>query len=160
MAGPEQQAGYVTAEQAIAFGKVTSRMFRGSQRKRTTRRREREHYRAWAASVMPDLLTAADAAGLEVDEAKVYAGADAYAQRSYDAQAVEPLRPRATARARESHRGRPGHRRSRSTRAGPSDDDGGSEPPPPRLTLAPKPGALYTYGALALDPDLWREVNS
>jgi hypothetical protein len=146
----ERLTGYVTAEQALTWSKIAARIFRGSQRKRSTRTRERDRYRAWAASAMPDLLTAADAAGLEVDEAKVYAGADAYAQRSYDDQAVEPLRPRATARARESHRGRAGHRRTRSTRAGPSDDDGPGEPPPaaPRLTLAPKPKALLTFACL------------
>jgi hypothetical protein len=40
--------------------------------------------------------------------------------------------PRGTRRrTRESHRGRPGHRRTRSTRAGPSDDDPAPEPPAP-----------------------------
>lgn len=55
---------------------------------------------------------------------------------------------------RESHRGRPGHRRgTRSTRAGPSDDDGSEPPPPvaPRLKLAPKPKALLTFACLTAE---------
>jgi hypothetical protein len=52
---------------------------------------------------------------------------------------VAAIAPRA-AHQRASHRARPGHRRTLSTRAGPSDDEGsGSSEPPPRrhLTLAP-----------------------
>ena len=50
---------------------------------------------------------------------------------------------------RESHRGRPGHARRRRATSGPppGDDDGPSEPP--RLRLAPKPGAIYTFGVRA-----------
>jgi hypothetical protein len=100
--------------------------------------------------VLPDVLKDAEARGLEVTEAQVYAHADAFAdRRSASDQAVD-VRPHGTSRGRESHRGRPGHRRTRSIRAGPSDDDGPGEPPPaaPRLTLAPKPKVLLTFACL------------
>ncbi|MBA3427937.1 MAG: hypothetical protein H0U07_05115 [Actinobacteria bacterium] len=52
-----------------------------------------------------------------------------------------PLR---VSRRRESHRGRPGHRRVRATESPPDD------PPaaPPRLALAPKPRAIFSFGCL------------
>jgi hypothetical protein len=54
-------------------------------------------------------------------------------------------------------------RRAAGIRAGqdPGDPDLGEPSPPaaPRLVLAPKPKTLLTFGALALDRDLWREVN-
>jgi len=84
----------------------------------------------------------------------------AYVQRRRADRVVTGARRRPARR--ESHARRPGHRRVRSsTRAGPSDDPdppGAHEPAAPRLALAP-PKAIYAYGALALDRDLWREVN-
>ena len=146
-------------------GNIAARIFRSSQRKRQTRGARLTLYRAEMRKVLPDALKDAQARGLEVTEAEIYAAADAFTEgriardRERDRDQAVAVRPRSTSRARESHRGRAGHRRSTSTRAGPSDDDGGPDPPPPRLRLAPKPGALYTYGALTLDPDLWAEVN-
>jgi len=155
---------YSTARRDRA-GAIAERMFQSSPPKRQTRGERRKLYRAEMTRILPDALKDAKARGLEVTEAQIYAAADAMTeQRIARERAVErdqavDVRPRGTSRGRESHRGRPGHRRTRSTRAGPGASDDGPEPPPPRLALAPKPGALYTFGALALDRDLWREVN-
>ena len=97
-------------------GAIAGRIFRGSQRKRPTRRHEREAFRANFAAMMPEILEAAQARGLEADEAAVYAHADTFAERSYDAQGPSS-RVRSASLARGSRTGAPAVIAGRAPRA-------------------------------------------
>ena len=103
-----------------------------------------KHYRAHVRLITRDVLKLAEEHGVEAD-------ASWFGQFEYELsdQAIRDhvvaARPRSTSRARESHRGRAGHRRgTRSTRAGPDPDE-----PEPALRLAPPPKTIYRFACLS-----------
>jgi hypothetical protein len=143
-------------EPSRAVERFWSRLQAGHNPPRPTQREQLAKMTPHFATV----LAQAEAEGLPATPADVHTAATNLIALSSKCDRAETVRPRAASRARESHRGRSGHRRSSTTRAGPSDDDGPGEPPPAArwLTIAPK-REIYTFGALTLDRDLWREVN-
>ncbi len=130
--GPARAPMYRTAWEAVSYGRTLTKA------ERRYLQRHRRSWRRWLSGKTPRT----------VGQYRLHAGLT----RALEPDPHEPrsAAPRRVSTARESHRGRRGHaRRQRATSGAPPGDDDGPPSKPPRLTLARKPGAIYTYGVQA-----------